>query len=119
MGASLKTDNQLLDRKSLNKTPRGRRCAHLLQEEHQDGDEGGPLLLQREEAARRAHEQLGVAVRHVVLEAVLVDDHLHRLSIGGHQVVRPSVLARHLVPVDGGVLMDANFGMGGGDPAKF
>lgn len=77
-------------------------CAHLLQEEHQDGDEGGPLLLQGEEGARRPHKQLGLAVRHVVLEAVLVDDHLHRLSIGRHQVVRPSVLARHLVPVDWG-----------------
>lgn len=72
--------------------------ADLLQEKHQDGDEGGSLLLQSVERARRAHKQLGVSVRHVVLETVLGDDGLHRLSVRRHQVVRPGILARHFIP---------------------
>lgn len=74
--------------------------ADLLQEEHQDGDEGGSLLLQSEERPRRSDKQLGEAVRHVVLETVLGDDGLHRLPVRIHQVVRPGVLTRHLIPAD-------------------
>lgn len=72
--------------------------ADLLQEEHQDGDEGGSLLLQSEEGPRRSDEQLGVPVRHVVLEAMLGDDGLHGLSVRGHQVLRPGVLTSHFIP---------------------
>ncbi len=72
--------------------------ADLLQEKHQDGDQGGSLLLQGEKSPRRSDEQLGVSVRHVVLETVLSDDGLHGFSVRGHQVLRPGVLTRHLVP---------------------
>jgi len=53
----------------------------LLQEEHQDGDEGGSLLFQGEERPRRSHKQLRVSVSHVVLETVLRDDGLHSLPV--------------------------------------
>lgn len=53
----------------------------LLQEEHQDGDESGSLLLQSEESLRRSDEQLGVSISHVVLETVLVDDGLYGVSV--------------------------------------
>lgn len=72
--------------------------ADLLQEKHQDGDEGGSLLLQTEERPRRSDKQLGVSVRHVVLETVVGDDGLHGLSVRGHQVVWPGVLTRHFIP---------------------
>ncbi len=55
--------------------------ADLLQEKHQDGDEGGSLLFQSEESSRCSDKQLGVSVRHVVLETVLSDDGLHSLSV--------------------------------------
>lgn len=75
--------------------------ADLLQEQHQDGDEGASLLLQSEETPWSSDKQLGVSVRHIVLETVLVDDHLYGLFVRGHQVVRPSVLARHFIPAGG------------------
>lgn len=53
----------------------------LLQEKHQDGDEGGALLFQSEESPRRSNEQLRVSVRHVALETVLGDDDLHGLPV--------------------------------------
>lgn len=74
--------------------------ADLLQEKHQDGDEGGSLLFQGVERPRRSDKQLGVSVRHIVLETVLGDDGLHGLSVRGHQVVRPGVLARHFIPAE-------------------
>lgn len=72
----------------------------LLKEKHQDGDEGGSLLFQSVERARRSHEEFGVAVRHVVLETMLGDDGLNSLPVRGHQVVRPGVLAGHLIPAE-------------------
>lgn len=72
--------------------------ADLLQEQHQDGDEGASLLLQSEETSRRSDKQLGVSVSDVVLETVLVDDHLYGLFVRRQQVVGPSVLARHFIP---------------------
>lgn len=71
---------------------------HLLQEEDEDGNECSSLLLQSEEWARSPYEQFGVSVRHVFLKAVLDDYWLHGLAIASHQVIRPRVLACHLVP---------------------
>ena len=75
---------------------------HLLKEEHQDGNEHRPLLLQREEGPRRPDKQLAVAVSNVVLETMLLDDGGHGVPVRGHQVLWPGELARHLIPVDGG-----------------
>lgn len=72
--------------------------ADLLQEKHQDGDQGSSLLFQTEERPRCSDKQLGVSICHVVLETVVGDDSLHGLSVRGHQVVRPGVLTCHFIP---------------------
>lgn len=74
--------------------------ANLLQEEHQDGDEGGSLLFQGEERPWRSYKELGVTVRHVILETVLGDNGLYSLPVCLHHVVRPGVLARHFIPAE-------------------
>lgn len=74
--------------------------ADLLQEKDQDGDEGGSLLFQSEERPWRSDKQLGVSVRHIVLETMLGDDGLNGFSVRGHQVVRPGVLTRHFIPAE-------------------
>lgn len=75
--------------------------ADLLQEQHQDGDEGSSLLFQSEKSPRRSDEQLRESVRHIVLETMLCDNDLHSLLVWGHQVVWPGVLTRHFISAEG------------------
>lgn len=76
------------------------KMADLLQEQHQDGDEGSSLLFQSEKRPRRSDKQLRETVRHVVLETMLGDNDLHSLLVRDHQVVWPGVLTRHFISAE-------------------
>lgn len=53
----------------------------LLEEEDDSLDHVGPLLLQAEEGARRADEDLGLAVGRVAVEAAALHEPAHRLLV--------------------------------------
>lgn len=53
----------------------------LLEEEDDPLDHLGPLLLQAEEGARRADEDLGLAVGHIVVKATALQEPGHRVLI--------------------------------------
>lgn len=74
---------------------------YLLEEEDDSLDHLRPLLLQAEEGARRADEDLGLAVGDVVVEAAALHEPLHRVFVWRQVVVRPRELGDHLVPAGG------------------
>lgn len=53
----------------------------LLEEEDDSLDHLGPLLLQAEQGVRRADEDLGLAVGHVVVNSTALQEPLHRVLI--------------------------------------
>lgn len=53
----------------------------LLEEEDNSLDHLGPLLLQAEQGARRADEDLGLAVGHIVVKSTALQEPLHRVLI--------------------------------------
>lgn len=77
------------------------KMADLLQEQHQDGDQGSSLLFQSEKSPRRSDKQLCESIRHVVVETMLGDDDLRSLLVRGQQVVWPRVLTRHFISAEG------------------
>lgn len=64
----------------------------LLEEEDDSLDHLGPLLLQAEQGARRADEDLGLAVGHVVVKSTALQEPLHRVLIGAQVVIGPREL---------------------------
>jgi hypothetical protein len=75
---------------------------HLLQQQHNDGDEAGSTLLQRDQRPGRADEQLAVAKGHVPLQPVLLQEGAHGCLVRAQQVVGPRVLTGHFVPASTG-----------------
>lgn len=65
---------------------------HLLEEEDDPLDHFGPLLLQAEQGARRADEDFGFAVRHVVFKPAAMQQLLHGVFVRRQVVVRPGEL---------------------------
>lgn len=74
------------------KPPRGGQDSHLLEEEDNPLDHFHPLLLQAEERAWRADEDLGLAEGRIVVKATPLQELLHRLGVGWEVVVRPREL---------------------------
>lgn len=75
---------------------------HLLQQQHDDGDETGAALLQRDQRPGRTDEELAVAKGHVPLQPMLLQESAHGRLIGAQQMIRPRVLTGHLIPVTAG-----------------
>lgn len=75
---------------------------HLLQQQHDDGDETGAALLQSDQCPGRTDEELAVAKGHVPMQSVLLQESAHGRLIRAQQVIRPRVLTCHLVPVTAG-----------------
>lgn len=69
----------------------------LLQQNDDSRNHAAPLLLERKQRPRRADEDFGVAVFDVLCEALLVHQHADAVAVRAASVVRPRVLADHLV----------------------